>query len=106
MTFRGRSAVATWSLTARDKASCCPATRLIATAPLAYSATATVAAASPEAGLVATVSETRGEPATTSRARGVTAELFPANGLCELVPGVRAHNDGVRARCDTCGGYP
>ena len=52
------------------------------------------------------MSGTRGEPATTSRARGVNAELSPEVGFCELVPGVRAHNDGVRAREDNCDGVP
>ena len=52
------------------------------------------------------MSGTRGEPATTSRARGVTAELSPADGFCELVPGARAHNDGVRARGDSYDSYP
>ena len=106
MTFLGRSVITTWSLAAGDKASCRPASRLIATAPLAYGATATIATASSEAGLVATVSGTREEPAATSRARGFTAELSPADGLCELVPGARAHNDGVRAHGDSYDGAP
>ena len=96
MIFRGSAVAVTWSLAAGDKASCCPASRLIASASWAYGATGTAAAASPEADLVATASGARGEAATTSRACGVIAELSPAAGLRELVPGIRAHNHGVR----------
>ena len=60
----------------------------------------------PKNGLVATASGTRVEPAATSWTRGVIAELSPAAGLCELVPGARAHNDGVQARGDSCDGAP
>ena len=97
MTFWGRSVVATWSLAAGDKARCCPASRLIATASWAYGPTAKAVAASPEAGLVATASGARGEPTTTSWARGVIAEVSPAAVFRELVPGVHAHNVAVRA---------
>ena len=102
MTFWGRSVVSTWFLTAGDKTSCFPASRLIATAPWACGPIATAAAASPEAGLA----ETRGEPATISRTRGVIAELSPAAGFCELVPGIRAHDDDVQARGDSCDDAP
>ena len=57
-----------------------------------------------KAGLVATASRARGE--TTSRARGVITELSPAAGLRELVPRVRSHSNGVRARGDSCDGAP
>ena len=69
-------------------------------------ATATAAAAPPEAGLVATASGARRELAGSSRARGVIAELSLAAGLRELVPGVRDHNGGIRARGDSCDDAP
>ena len=106
MGFRGRSVVATWSLTAGNKASCCPTSRLIATASWAYGATATAATASAEAGLVATASGACGEPAATTRARGAIAELFLAAGLRELVPGVRSHKNDIQAHGDSCDGAP
>ena len=105
-TFWGRATVATWSPAAGDKAICFPASRIIATASLAYGATATAAAASAEAGLVATASGARGEPATTSQTRGVITELPPAAGLHEMVPGVRVKSDDIRACGDGCGDVP
>ena len=100
MGFRGRSIVTTWSMAAGDKASCYPASMLIVTASWAYGATVTAAAASAEDGLVATVSGARGESATTSQARRYCRTVPDGR----VVPGVRAHNDDVRAHDDSCDG--
>ena len=102
MGFRGRSIVTTWSMAAGDKASCYPASMLIVTASWAYGATVTAAAASAEDGLVATVSGARGESATTSQARRYCRTVPDGR----VVPGVRAHNDGVWARGDSCDDAP